>query len=53
MNWTYLCQLLYFIKYNAHMSIVRNFILQFYLNTLFMNRVGASFMVQAPAQFYV
>jgi len=28
------------IEIKAHMSIVRTFILQFYLNTRFMNRVG-------------
>ncbi len=29
----------YFIEYGSHTSIVRTFILQFYLNTLFMNKV--------------
>jgi hypothetical protein len=30
----------YFIEYSTRMSIARTFILQFYLNTLFMNKVG-------------
>jgi hypothetical protein len=30
----------HFIKYSAHTSIVCTFILQFYLNTLFMNKLG-------------
>jgi hypothetical protein len=34
----------YFIDYSAHMSIVRTFILQFYLNTLFMNKVGECYL---------
>ncbi len=32
----------YFIEYNVRISIVHTFNLQFYLNTLFMNKVGES-----------
>ncbi len=34
----------YFIEYSAHMSIVCTFILQFYLNILFMNKVGECYI---------
>jgi len=33
-------QLPYFIDYSVHTSSAHNFILQFYFNTLFMNKVG-------------
>ncbi len=34
----------YFIMYSAHTSIVRTVILQFYPNTLFMNKVGECYL---------
>jgi hypothetical protein len=40
MNFTFIYKLLYFIQYSVHVSIVRTFILQFYLNTSFMNKAG-------------
>ncbi len=36
--------LLYFIEYSAHMSKVRTFILQCYINTLLMNKVGECYL---------
>ena len=37
-------KLLYFIGYRAHKSKVRTFILQFYLNTLSMNKVDEFYL---------
>ncbi len=34
----------YFIECSVYTSIVRTFILQFYLNTLFMNKVGECYL---------
>ncbi len=43
----------YFIEYSAHMSIVCTFILQFYLNTLFMNKVGECYLPSiVPRQYF-
>ncbi len=40
----YQAYILYFIENNAHTCVVYNFILQFYLNTLFMNKVGECYL---------
>ncbi len=34
----------YFTEYSVHTSIVRTFILQFYLNTVYMNKVGKCYL---------
>jgi hypothetical protein len=34
----------YFIKYSRHTSIIHTFILQFYLNTLLMNKVSECYL---------
>jgi len=45
--------ILYFIEYSVHMSKVRTFILQFYLNTLFMNKVGECYLPSIVRRQYI
>jgi hypothetical protein len=44
--------LLYFIEYSANTSIVRTLILQFYQNTLFVNKVGKCYLPSIVCRQY-
>jgi NAD binding domain of 6-phosphogluconate dehydrogenase len=45
-------EVLYFIEYSTHMSIVRTFILQFYLNALLMNKIGKCYLPSIVHRHY-
>jgi hypothetical protein len=43
-HFDFLHKLLYFIEYSVHTNIVHTFILQYYVNTLFMNKFSECYL---------